>query len=230
MTAVEGDEWRGRRKPRECAGAVKAADAPNTVGDVLEAERVVQLAAELGMRIAVAESLTGGLMCDALVSVPGASKVFSGGVVAYDTALKHSLLGVSADVLAARGPVDSEVAMQMARGARSACAVPGSDDDACAPGGREATPGAGLLVTGAMSVPRPTDLGIATTGVAGPESDPQTGQAAGTVWVGVSSRRGERAAKMERIAGGRAEIRIGAVRAALDLLLNELQFLRPENR
>ena len=104
--------------------------------------------------IAVAESLTGGLLVAELVRVPGASAVLVGGVVAYDTAIKHSLLGVDADLLQRRGAVDPEVARQMAVGVRTALAVDG----------------------------RTADIGISTTGVAGPE--PQDGKPVGTVYLG----------------------------------------------
>ncbi|MDQ1562326.1 MAG: nicotinamide-nucleotide amidase [Actinomycetota bacterium] len=110
-----------------------------------------------GLTIAVAESLTGGLLVAELVSVPGASAVLNGGVVAYNTALKHSLLGVDARLLAEHGAVHPDVAGQMASGVRSACAVEGV----------------------------PAAIGISTTGVAGP--DPQDGQPVGTVFVGISS-------------------------------------------
>jgi len=69
--------------------------------------------------VATAESLTGGLLCAALVDVPGASAVVRGGVVAYATELKASLLDVPADALARTGPVDGFVAQEMARGARA---------------------------------------------------------------------------------------------------------------
>ncbi|MEJ1231237.1 MAG: nicotinamide-nucleotide amidohydrolase family protein [Galbitalea sp.] len=116
---------------------------------------MAELAAR-GLTIAVAESLTGGLLVADLIDVPGASAVVLGGIVAYNTALKHSLLGVSAGLLAEHGAVHPEVAAQMARGVRLACAV------------------AGL----------PADLGVATTGVAGP--DPQDGQPVGTVFVAIA--------------------------------------------
>lgn len=118
-----------------------------------------QIVAELtrrGERVAVAESLTGGLLSSALVDVPGASAVIAGGVVAYATELKVRLLGVDAALVAERGPVDADVAAQMASGVRER-----------------------LVVGGEM----PT-YGIATTGVAGP--DPQDGQAPGTVWIGLA--------------------------------------------
>ena len=81
------------------------------------AARVVRLLTERGRTVAVAESLTGGLVVAALVGVPGASKVVRGGVVAYMTDLKTALLGVDPDLLARRGAVDREVAVAMARGA-----------------------------------------------------------------------------------------------------------------
>lgn len=70
------------------------------------------------LSVAVAESLTGGLVMTALTSVPGASAVVRGGVVAYATEVKRSVLGVDADLLDARGAVDGDVALAMARGVR----------------------------------------------------------------------------------------------------------------
>ena len=80
------------------------------------AAQVVRLLTQQGRTVAVAESLTGGLVVAALVGVPGASKVVRGGVVAYMTDLKASLLGVDEDLLARVGPVDPDVAAAMARG------------------------------------------------------------------------------------------------------------------
>lgn len=82
------------------------------------AERLVALLTRAGRTVAVAESLTGGMVADALVSVPGASSCLRGAVVAYATDLKADLLDVSAEMLARLGPVDPEVARAMARGAR----------------------------------------------------------------------------------------------------------------
>jgi nicotinamide-nucleotide amidase len=80
-----------------------------------------QVLAALGARgetLAVAESLTGGLVAAELTGVPGASKVFRGSVTAYATELKRDVLGVAADLLRERGAVDAEVARQMAAGVR----------------------------------------------------------------------------------------------------------------
>jgi nicotinamide-nucleotide amidase len=86
-------------------------------GGALEVQ-VVSALSEQGRTVAVAESLTGGLVASTLVGVPGVSAVFRGGVVSYATDLKHRLLGVDAGLLERNGPVDPEVALQMARGVR----------------------------------------------------------------------------------------------------------------
>lgn len=71
--------------------------------------------------LAVAESLTGGALAAAIVAVPGASRVFRGGLVLYAVDLKVSLGGVPADLLERCGPVDPAVAAAMAEGARVRC-------------------------------------------------------------------------------------------------------------
>jgi nicotinamide-nucleotide amidase len=148
--------------------------------------RLVALLIERGLSVAVAESLTGGGVTAELVTVPGVSAALRGGVVSYDTAIKHSVLGVDAGLLAENGPVHPEVARQMARGVRSVLAVDGRD----------------------------ADVGLATTGVAGP--GPADGHPAGTVWIGVSL--GEREfAEQVRLEGDRSAVREGAVRAVIAL-------------
>lgn len=84
------------------------------------AAQVLRLLAGRGETLAVAESLTGGLVAAELTSVPGASQAFRGSVTAYATPLKSEVLGVDAELLAARGAVDPEVARQMAAGVRRA--------------------------------------------------------------------------------------------------------------
>lgn len=156
--------------------------------------RIIESAASRGLKLAVAESLTGGLLADAFVSVPGASRVFTGGVVAYNTWLKRSLLGVDAELLSERGPVDGGVARQMAEGVRRACAAPDE-----------------------TGVSAPADIGVATTGVAGPDPDAQTGQPAGTVWIAVSWG-GLTHEKRLTLRGDRSSIRVDAVAASIELL------------
>ena len=84
------------------------------------ATEVVEALRERGLTIAVAESLTGGMVAADLVSVPGASTVFVGGVIAYATRLKAELLGVDPELLAREGAIHPLVAEQMATGVRAA--------------------------------------------------------------------------------------------------------------
>jgi nicotinamide-nucleotide amidase len=143
---------------------------------------------ERGWTVAVAESLTGGLVVSSLVDVPGASASVRGGVVAYATEIKRSLLGVDADLLAAHGPVHPDVARQMAEGVRRALAVEG----------------------------RPADVGISTTGIAGPESP--DGQPVGTVHIGIVTPESS-AVESFVFPGDRAGIREAARAAAVESAL-----------
>jgi nicotinamide-nucleotide amidase len=160
-------------------------------------DTTAELVAELTARhltIGVAESVTGGLLTAELIRIPGASVVVNGGIVAYDTELKRTLLGVDGAVLNVHGAVHPDVAIQMAVGVRTAVAV----------GGVRA------------------DIGVATTGAAGP--DPQDGQEPGTVFIGLSSGTVARAVALH-LQGDRASIREQtverAVQAVRDLLARE---------
>lgn len=143
-----------------------------------------------GLTIATAESLTGGLVCAALTAVPGASAVVHGGVVAYATAAKRSLLGVAEDIVAEHGSVAAETAAAMAGGVRYRLG---------------------------------TDLGLATTGVAGP--DRVDGHPAGTVHVALAWQSGTEIRSFtgdDRLPGDRAAVREATVGAALRLLTGVL--------
>jgi nicotinamide-nucleotide amidase len=153
----------------------------------LPAEVVSSLTAR-GWTLAVAESLTGGSLAASVVSVPGASATLLGAVVAYATEVKHSLLGVDAQLLAAHGPVHPEVARQMASGVRRAVSL------------------------GAVYA----DVGVATTGIAGPDSP--DGQPVGTVHIAVETPR-DVVTRAFVFAGDRASIRSQSVDAALAMLL-----------
>ncbi|HEV7564718.1 MAG TPA: CinA family protein [Microbacteriaceae bacterium] len=155
------------------------------------AELIAVLAAR-GLTVAVAESLTGGELVAELTRPAGASAVVLGGVVVYATELKHSLVGVDQVLLDAHGPVHADVADQLARGVRTRLAVAG----------------------------RPADIGLATTGVAGP--DAQGGRPPGTVFLGLSL--GDRTRVIElALTGTRAEIRRQVVQRAIAELVSELR-------
>lgn len=129
--------------------------------------------------LAVAESLTGGLLASTIVSVPGASMCFRGGVVTYMTDTKASVLGVSQEQLDETGPVDPTVAEQMARGVAELFNA---------------------------------DIGLSTTGVAGP--GPADGHEAGTVVVGLYTSRGASSAVFH-FDGQRQDVRSKSVLGAL---------------
>ena len=87
--------------------------------DVSSLEEVVeQLLAQRGLTLGVAESCTGGLMAKRLTDVPGASKVFKGGIVSYTNQVKAGILGVPQELLDQFGAVSAQVAQAMAEGAR----------------------------------------------------------------------------------------------------------------
>jgi nicotinamide-nucleotide amidase len=155
---------------------------------------VVRLLTVKGETLAVAESLTGGLVAAEITSVPGASNVFRGSVTAYATELKHELLGVDAALLAANGAVDPQVAAQMAAGVRKAL---GTDW--------------GIATTG-VAGPEPQDgqaVGTVFVAVDGPPGA-DSGSAGGGKVEGL------------RLNGDREEIRRESVRSVLALLLEEL--------
>lgn len=134
------------------------------------AARILSNSVQLGFHIAAAESLTGGLLADAFVCVPGASRVFCGSAVTYDIHAKTKILGVDAHLLQTEGAVFRDVAMQMAVGASRIYR------------------GAGWEYEDDSSVDSSADssfpiIGLSTTGVAGP--GPDGSKPAGLVYVGV---------------------------------------------
>jgi nicotinamide-nucleotide amidase len=143
---------------------------------------VGKLLRECGLTLGLAESYTGGLIASRIVSVPGASSWFAGGIVSYQSSVKHSLLDVP------EGPVVSlEAAMAMAAGARKALG---------------------------------SDVGLATTGVAGP--DPQDGFDPGTVFVGIALPDQDPFARQLELFGGRGRIREMGTITSLDYLRHRL--------
>jgi nicotinamide-nucleotide amidase len=107
---------------RECAASV--AEIKKRLGDWIVgigggslAEATVQLARQVGVRVAVAESCTGGLLSKLLTDISGASDVFLGGWVTYANDLKINVLGVNPELLAREGAVSEAVSIEMAVGA-----------------------------------------------------------------------------------------------------------------
>lgn len=142
-----------------------------------------------GQSLAVAESLTGGLLSSHLIDVPGASDVFRAGIVAYQNSQKVRLLGVDPELIAQHGAVSEQVARAMALGV---CQRSGAD------------------------------WGIATTGVAGPDSS--EGKPVGTVWVACirsepPTGEEESRAELLNLCGSRSAIRFQSVNAALVMAL-----------
>jgi len=82
------------------------------------AERIQAACLGAGLRLALAESCTGGRLGDALTDVAGSSGYLAGGIIAYEDAAKEALLGVPPSVLAAHGAVSAQAARAMAEGAR----------------------------------------------------------------------------------------------------------------
>lgn len=95
-----------------------------------------------GLRIATAESCTGGMVAAALTDVPGSSDVFERGFVTYSNAAKIELLGVRPETLAAHGAVSEPVALEMAEGAlaRSHADLAVAVTGIAGPGGSEFKP------------------------------------------------------------------------------------------
>jgi nicotinamide-nucleotide amidase len=85
---------------------------------------VLEQARTRGIRLAVAESCTGGLLGARLTEIPGSSDVFVGGVIAYDNEVKVELLGVSAALVAEHGAVSEPIVRAMAQGAAQRFGVP----------------------------------------------------------------------------------------------------------
>lgn len=164
----------------------------------MSAEKILELLESRGMNLVVAESLTGGLLTHEFSKVPGASKVLLAGVAAYDTSLKSQLLGVSASLLENQGPVDPEVAAQMAEGLRRSIAT--------------------KKQRGIENI-----VSVATTGVAGPET--QADQPVGRVFIATASGSSETPNSnvfAHELVGSRVEIQKAVVLLALEHLWEEI--------
>jgi competence/damage-inducible protein CinA-like protein len=119
ICAHGGEIWAELFGPaEELAASLKQALGPTVFAedDRPVEELVLDLARKKGLTIAAAESCTGGLVAARLTSVPGASDVFRGGIVAYDNGVKLAQLDVPDEILATHGAVSPETAAAMAAG------------------------------------------------------------------------------------------------------------------
>jgi nicotinamide-nucleotide amidase len=144
--------------------------------------------------LVIAESLTGGLLTAQFAAIAGASDVLLTGIVAYDTKLKHELLGVSNQLLENQGPVDPEVAAQMSEGLRS-------------------------KISGKTGIDSDQIVSIATTGVAGPS--PQGEKPVGELYIAVSQS-SETKVFAHQLTGDRAQIQNSAVLLGVGHLWDEI--------
>lgn len=196
------------------------------------AAALVRLLTERHETVATAESLTGGLLAATIVDVPGASVVLRGGLVVYATDLKATLAGVRRDLLDARGPVDPDVAIALAAGARRRCAATWgvSTTGVAGPTPQDGIPVGTVYV--AVSGPptagaAPSSAAAGSSSLAGagppPEAGGGTSSAAG---YSESSRESDRSVdevRALRLDGDRRAIRRAAVAAALAMLMARIE-------
>lgn len=148
------------------------------------ATEVVAAAGDAGVRLATAETVTGGLLAAALTEVPGVSRVYERGFVLYHAQAKTTGLGVDPVVAAQHGAVSAPVTAALAVGLGNH--------------------------TGAT-------VGVAVTGYAGPTGGTDANPV-GTVYLAGYHRDGHAGSRREVFSGDRVQVKLAAVRGALDLL------------
>lgn len=158
------------------------------------AEKILDNLRDQKKYLVIAESLTGGLLTAQFAAIAGASDVLLTGIIAYDTRLKHELLGVSNQLLENQGPVDPEVAAQMAEGLRS-------------------------KISSKTGIDSDQIVAIATTGVAGPS--PQGEKPVGELYIAVSHAL-ETKVFAHQLAGERGQIQNSAVLLGVGHLWDEI--------
>jgi nicotinamide-nucleotide amidase len=150
------------------------------------ASSLIKKLQEKNLTLAVAESLTGGLVAASLTEIPGASKVFKGSITAYVDEIKQNVLNVKDETITNFTSISKQVALEMAINVRTIMK---------------------------------SDIGISTTGVAGPEKS--AGFAPGLVFVAISIGDHNMCQKLE-ITGDRSKIRNQTVHEILQLTLSRL--------
>jgi len=150
------------------------------------ASSLIKKLQENNLTIAVAESLTGGLVAASLTEIPGASKVFKGSITAYADEIKQNILNVKDETITNFTSISEQVALEMAINVRTIMK---------------------------------SDIGISTSGVAGPEKS--AGFLPGLVFVAISIGDHNMCQKLE-ITGDRSKIRNQTVQEILQLTLSRL--------
>jgi nicotinamide-nucleotide amidase len=145
----------------------------------LVGKNVIKQLSKFNRSLSVAESITAGGLAHHLTAVPGSSKVFLGGIIAYSNEAKISQLLILKSDLKKFSPVSEEIAISMANNVRKEFK---------------------------------SDYALSTTGVAGPGA--AYGQKAGTVWVGLSSKKESFAIALS-LSGDREAIRHATIISAL---------------
>ncbi|GAB4514990.1 MAG: CinA family protein [Roseibium sp.] len=134
--------------------------ALRSLGDLAQlATSVLSALTDANLKVATAESCTGGLICGALTEVPGSSAAVDRGFVTYSNEAKTEMLGVPADLIAKVGAVSREVAIAMAEGAlqRSHADIAVSVTGIAGPGGGSAEKPVGTVHMAVAHRNRPTE-------------------------------------------------------------------------
>src|SRR5438105_603789 len=123
-----------------------------------DAASLLEICRTRGLRLATAESCTGGLIAATFTAIAGSSDVVDRGFVTYSNAAKTEMLGVPAELIASVGAVSEAVAARMAEGAlaRSAADLAVSVTGVAGPGGGSAEKPVGLVWFGVAARRRPT--------------------------------------------------------------------------
>jgi nicotinamide-nucleotide amidase len=171
--------------------------AADAAGIAAAARSLFRALSERSLKIACAESCTGGLVTAALTDIPGSSAIVWGGVAAYSNECKSRLLGVPAATIESYGAVSREVAVAMAEGMLKASGETGG-----------------------------ADLSLAITGIAGPDGG-SAEKPVGLVWFAWRLRGGEGSEGSALFTGGRKAVREAAAKRALEGATALVEALEP---
>ena len=165
----------------------KLGDAVYGVDDLEMEEIVGALLKQSRLKLAIAESCTGGLVGRRITNIAGSSEYFDRGAIVYSNLAKNEMLGVPLELINRYGAVSAETAAAMAKGILKAAR---------------------------------TDLGLAVTGVAGPDGG-TVEKPVGLVYIALATTKGVKTSE-HRFLGGREQVRLRASQMALDMVRRHL--------